>query len=862
MHSTTDAAVAMHMPQRLVDYFVEVVADPSDLSTYADFHRHVVYRLPDADHRDFPLPDGVPYFCIPQCLSELPPSVYERKPTFFSFSLTDGDGARAYGFALHFYDREQPSLGDEAVVWRPRVFCLISHHPFFSLFKEIVSWVYRTRKQTSPHRVVASALANASDSRSWFLSPRAPALPSSKDRLPSLSRTMSEGVSSFSRSFDSVDEWDVILRQIVEKAECPSPGGVLELQFHGQDFFRYHVHRGNVAHLDDYCFQVLFQCLSVENVVYVLNAMLLEQRILIHSNHAGLLTPVCEALCALLFPFTWEHVYVPFLPLHLIEYLQAPVPYIMGLHTSALATRIGAECFSSCVVVHLDKDKVVMPISSRVDDSPMDFVLARLPAHEVDTLLQSIADVVPRRVSGSRSQSATRSEAKATFHTASDEPEDDGHDDEVELTFGEGLLGITFEPTHLRLLAVSNFELGRHCGASAVVKALPRLQNGLPGPAERSGLISPGSFLIGINGDSTLDLSFDETIDRLRTEKRPVRLRFLNAARPHENACQFAERLQTLAMVSAMQKDHSNSLLPWVDRVRSAFAVMFTSIFRDFQRYICIEHVEPTVVPRSTRAKSAVDPRVAWQRRRSTNLSFSITFDHTSFTESSASAQAASQTSPSSTFLREFTQTQCFAGFINDSVMGRVSHTTEAYAQLELFKQCIHLYHELGTSQVSDAIALLFERDRTAIETSILALPTPDHEGEAMTKTSTTDDDPQVERVADTSDAAMRELEMLISSTVSEPQLTLNGPLSESPEVDDTPHGSTHRRMPSRTSSGSTLLGDEDEDEDDCSRMESPSWKLQDSKKSKSHEPQGVDTELAVLHHQLDKHDVEYNLSQ
>lgn len=39
------------------------------------------------------------------------------------------------------------------------------------------------------------------------------------------------------------------------------------------------------------------------------------------QQHQGLLTPVCEALSALLFPFAWEHVYIPFLPVKLIEYL-------------------------------------------------------------------------------------------------------------------------------------------------------------------------------------------------------------------------------------------------------------------------------------------------------------------------------------------------------------------------------------------------------------------------------------------------------------------------------------------------------------------------------------------------------------
>ena len=40
---------------------------------------------------------------------------------------------------------------------------------------------------------------------------------------------------------------------------------------------------------------------------------------------------VAESLCALLFPFSWPHVYVPVLPASLAHFLDAPVPYLMGM---------------------------------------------------------------------------------------------------------------------------------------------------------------------------------------------------------------------------------------------------------------------------------------------------------------------------------------------------------------------------------------------------------------------------------------------------------------------------------------------------------------------------------------------------
>lgn len=40
---------------------------------------------------------------------------------------------------------------------------------------------------------------------------------------------------------------------------------------------------------------------------------------------------VSEGISAVIFPFHWQHVYVPILPASLLHFLDAPVPFIMGL---------------------------------------------------------------------------------------------------------------------------------------------------------------------------------------------------------------------------------------------------------------------------------------------------------------------------------------------------------------------------------------------------------------------------------------------------------------------------------------------------------------------------------------------------
>ncbi|KAF7245524.1 DENN domain-containing protein 5A, partial [Varanus komodoensis] len=62
----------------------------------------------------------------------------------------------------------------------------------------------------------------------------------------------------------------------------------------------------------------------------------------IKFNYQRLMT-VAETITALMFPFQWQHVYVPILPASLLHFLDAPVPYLMGLHSNGLDDRSKLE---------------------------------------------------------------------------------------------------------------------------------------------------------------------------------------------------------------------------------------------------------------------------------------------------------------------------------------------------------------------------------------------------------------------------------------------------------------------------------------------------------------------------------------
>lgn len=82
----------------------------------------------------------------------------------------------------------------------------------------------------------------------------------------------------------------------------------------------------------DFPLRLLFEFLGVKYVIDLFTSVLLENQVLLISEDFQKLTIVAECITALLFPFEWPHVYAPILPTALHHFLDAPVPFVMGLH--------------------------------------------------------------------------------------------------------------------------------------------------------------------------------------------------------------------------------------------------------------------------------------------------------------------------------------------------------------------------------------------------------------------------------------------------------------------------------------------------------------------------------------------------
>lgn len=125
---------------------------------------------------------------------------------------------------------------------------------------------------------------------------------------------------------------------------------------------------------DKLCFESLLNSLSPRNIVKVVAALLQEQRILLVSTQMDTLTLCAEAFISLLYPFKWMHPLVPLLPTQLIEYLEAPTPYLMGVTSQVYDTEECLAATDGVVVVQLDYDKLMIPKDVKVESFPKSFV--------------------------------------------------------------------------------------------------------------------------------------------------------------------------------------------------------------------------------------------------------------------------------------------------------------------------------------------------------------------------------------------------------------------------------------------------------------------------------------------------------
>nr|XP_020467741.1 DENN domain-containing protein 1B isoform X2 [Monopterus albus] len=103
-----------------------------------------------------------------------------------------------------------------------------------------------------------------------------------------------------------------------------------------------------------------FVAVDVNNMLQLYASMLHERRIIITSSKLSTLTACVHGAAALLFPMYWQHIFIPVLPPHLLDYCCAPMPYFVGVHLSLLE-RVRSRSLEDVVILNVDTNTLESP---------------------------------------------------------------------------------------------------------------------------------------------------------------------------------------------------------------------------------------------------------------------------------------------------------------------------------------------------------------------------------------------------------------------------------------------------------------------------------------------------------------------
>ncbi|KAK6472200.1 DENN domain-containing protein 2C isoform X2 [Huso huso] len=216
---------------------------------------------------------AIPSFCFPDS-QEWRPSA-ELPSETFSFVLTGEDGGRWFGYCRRLLPRGKGKR-------IPEVHCIVSRLGCFNLFAKILEEVER-RRDISPALVYPFM-------RSVMEAP-----------FPAPGRT------------------------ITVKNFLPGSGNeVLELC------------RPVDSRLEHVDFDCLVQCLGGSQLLQVFASLLLERRVIFVADKLSTLSRCAHAAIALLYPFTWQHTYIPVLPACMIDITCSPTPFLIGVLSCVL----------------------------------------------------------------------------------------------------------------------------------------------------------------------------------------------------------------------------------------------------------------------------------------------------------------------------------------------------------------------------------------------------------------------------------------------------------------------------------------------------------------------------------------------
>uniref|UniRef100_A0A2C9KTX5 UDENN domain-containing protein n=1 Tax=Biomphalaria glabrata TaxID=6526 RepID=A0A2C9KTX5_BIOGL len=156
---------------------------------------------------------------------------------------------------------------------------------------------------------------------------------------------------------DAFNMYNTLLTEIEQRRRISTD---LAIELIAASFGRPLPKPGKVCHIRTLVnYESPLRFLGTDKLVKVFASILMERRIMLCSSHLSVLTQTVHALAALLYPFQWQHVYIPLLPLEMLDVVCAPMPYIIGVMTAFLPQVLKMD-LEKVFIVDLDKKDIVM----------------------------------------------------------------------------------------------------------------------------------------------------------------------------------------------------------------------------------------------------------------------------------------------------------------------------------------------------------------------------------------------------------------------------------------------------------------------------------------------------------------------
>uniref|UniRef100_A0A3Q1HEC6 UDENN domain-containing protein n=1 Tax=Anabas testudineus TaxID=64144 RepID=A0A3Q1HEC6_ANATE len=273
----------------------------------------------------------IPKFCFPDS-QDWRPTAHMPSETF-SFVLTGEDGSRWFCYCRKIL----PSGKGKRL---PEVHCIVSKLGCFDLFAKILEEVER-RREISPALVYPFM-------RSVMEAP-----------FPAPGRT------------------------VTIKSFLPGSGNEVLTLCRPVD--------SRLEHVD---FDSLLQCLSVGKLLQVFASLLLERRVIFIADKLSVLSRCGHAVLALLYPFTWQHTFVPVLPASMLDISCSPTPFLIGVLVPCLPELLELP-IEEVLIVDLCADKFVIQLGDEdcILPSKLQAALQQILEEREDILRQEQADL-------------------------------------------------------------------------------------------------------------------------------------------------------------------------------------------------------------------------------------------------------------------------------------------------------------------------------------------------------------------------------------------------------------------------------------------------------------------------------------